>query len=138
MKYGYSLEYLLFCIVTFISYPLYIFKNKKIKIIGLVISVIIILIATIMTLFDKPVYSTEILISSDKYQFDNSCKVTMDDKSIGELSIKYIDGIDDYSIHADFVKEGKTSFTLECPNNYKKVFDLNVKINTYDVKEREE
>jgi len=128
----------LFCLATFIIYPLFIFKNKKIRIVGLIISTIIIIISTFITLTNKPVYSTQILISGNKYIFDNTCSVKIKDESIGSLSIKYEENIEDYLIQADFIKEGKTEFELECPDNYKKTFDINVKMNTYDIKEREE
>ncbi len=127
----------LFCLLTLIIYPLYIFKDKMVRILGLIISTLIIIIFTIMSFINDNVYSTEVLISGNKYQFDNTCSVTNYDESIGDLSIKLIESINDYSIHGEFKKEGKTSFVLECPE-YKKIFDLTVKNSTYDIEERAE
>jgi hypothetical protein len=124
-----------FCVLSFIIYPLCIFNNKKIKIIGLIISILIMIVFLIKCFGNKPVYNTEVLLSGNTYQFDNNCSVIINDDSIGKLSIKYIDSIEDYSVHGEFIKEGKTSFILEC-SEYKKEFDLTVKSNTYDVKER--
>ena len=127
----------LFCILTFIIYPLFIFKNKTNKIIGLIMSIILMSFSIVLSFIEKPVYSTEVLISSDTYQFDETCKLIVYDDSIGDISIKKIESIDDYAIHGEFYKEGKTAFELECPNGESIIFDLIVKRNTYDIKKRE-
>ncbi len=125
----------IFCIVTLIIYPIYIFKDK-IRIIGLIISIIILIVATFFGLKSSDGYSTDVLISGGKYTFDNNCTITVTGNNIGELSFKYIDTIDDYSIHGDFKKTGETSFILECPE-FKKTFNLVVKQNTYEINEVE-
>ena len=121
-----------------ITIGLYIFKNKKVRIVGLIVSILLIIVTTLYTLTNKTVYSTQILLSGNTYIFDDTCSVKIKDESIGSLSIRYEENIEDYLVHADFIKEGKTEFTLECPGVYKKTFDISVKLNTYDLKEREE
>ena len=39
-------------------------------------------------------------------------------------------------VHADFIKAGKTEFVLESPNGEKRVFDLSIRRDTYDVNEK--
>ena len=125
-----------FCLVTLIIYPLVIFKNKKIKLIGGIISAIIIVVMTILCFVNPPVYSTEILVNGEKYQFDDSYKVYLVDKKFGELSIKYEQGIEDWMVHAEFKRAGKTEFVLESPDGKKTVFDISIQRNTYTIKEK--
>ena len=125
----------IFCFATLIIYPLYIFKNKKIKIAGVIISSIIIIVVTIYCFLNPPVYSTQILSNGEKYQFDDTYKVYLTDKKYGELSIKYESGIEDWMVHADFKKAGTTKFILESPNGEKKIFNIKIKRDTYDVSE---
>ena len=126
----------IFYLVTLIIYPLIIFKNKKIKLIGGIISAIIIVVMTILCFVNPPVYSTEILANGEKYQFDDSYKVYLVDKKFGELSIKYEQGIEDWVVHAEFKRAGKTEFVLESPDGKKTVFDISIQRNTYTIKEK--
>ena len=125
----------IFCLITLIVYPICIFKDKKIKMTGVIISSIIIVVATIICIIKPNVYSTDILSDSD-YHFDNTYKVYIDDNKYGDLSIKYIDRIEAWMIHAEFKHAGTTKFVLEAPNGDKKTFDLTIKRDTYDVEER--
>lgn len=125
----------IFCFATLIIYPLYIFKNKKIKIAGVIISSILIAFITIYCFLKPPVYSTDILANGEKYQFDDTYKIYLTDKKYGELSIKYESGIETWMVHADFKKAGKTKFILESPNGEKKTFNIKIRRDTYDVSE---
>ena len=125
----------IFCFATLIVYPLYIFKNKKIKIAGIIISSILIAFTTIYCFLKPPVYSTDILANGEKYQFDDTYKVYLTDKKYGELSIKYESGIEDWMVHAEIKKAGKTKFILESPNGEKKTFNIKIRRDTYDVSE---
>ncbi|MBQ8891998.1 MAG: hypothetical protein IJ068_03945, partial [Bacilli bacterium] len=51
----------LFCFITMLLYPICIFNNKKVKIAGVVISILIIIVMTIMALTSKNVYNTTVL-----------------------------------------------------------------------------
>ena len=126
----------LFCISTLIIYPLYIFNNKKIKIVGIVISCIFIIVATVFNILNPPIYSTEIMSNNEEHSFDNTYKVYLVDKKYGEVSIKYFDALENYMIHAEFKKEGKTTMILESPNNEKQEYLINIKRNTYEVKKK--
>ena len=126
----------LFCIITMIIYPLYIFNNKKIKTIGLIISIILIIIVTIMGINNRPVYSTEILANNEKYTFDNTYTVSLTNNIYGDVKIIYIENIQDYMVHADFKKEGKTNMILTSKDGTKKEFILDIKIDTYRIIEK--
>ena len=126
----------MFCLVTLVIYPLVIFNNKKIKITGLIISGIIIVVMTILCFVSPPIYSTDILVNGEKYQFDDSYKAYLVDKKYGELSIKYEPGIEDWVVHAEFKKAGKTEFILESPDGKKTIYDISIRRNKYTIKEK--
>ena len=126
----------IFCISTLIIYPLAIFKNKIAKSAGITISAILIILVAIICIINPPIYSTEILSNGKKYQFDESYKVYLIDKKYGDLSIKYEAGIEDWMVHADFKKAGKTEFILESPEGKKTTFNISIRRDTYSVKEK--
>ena len=126
----------IFCIATLLIYPLYIFKNKKIKTVGVVISIIITTVMTILCFIKPTIYSTDILLSGENYKFNDTYKVYLKDKKYGDLSIKYEDGIEEWAVHAEFKKEGNTEFVLESPNGKKTTFNINIKRNTFEVQEK--
>ena len=126
----------LFCIITMIIYPLYIFNNKKIKTTGLIISIILIIIVTIMGINNRPVYSTEILSNSEAHPFDNTYTVSLTNNIYGDVKIIYIENIQDYMVHADFKKEGKTNMILTSKDGTKKEFLLDIKRDTYRIIEK--
>ncbi len=124
----------IFCIITLIIYPLAIFKNKIAKNGGLLMSGIIIIIAIISSLINPYIYRTDIISNGKKYQFDDTYKVYLTDKKYGNLSIRYEKGIEDWMVHAEFKKAGKTEFVLESPSGEKRTFDITIKRDTYKVK----
>lgn len=126
----------LFCIATMFIYPIYIFKNKKIRIIGIIISSLLIITISIYNFLNFPTYSTDVLINGDKYTFDDTYKVYLDDDKYGSVKITYIPSIEDYSVHANFKKEGTTELTLESPNGEKTKYEIVIKRDTYDINEK--
>ena len=125
----------IFCFVTLIIYPLALFKNKKIRIAGVIISSIIIIGMSLLNILNPPVYSTDLISNGEKYQFDDTYKVYLKDKKYGDLSIRYEDSFEDWMIHAEFKKAGKTSFVLESPDGDKKQFNINIRKTSYDIVE---
>ena len=121
----------IFCIVTLIIYPLAIFKNKIAKYGGLIVSVILIITVVILCIVKPPIYSTDLMSNGENYTFDNTYKVYLIDKKYGDLSIRYENGIEDWMVHADFKKAGKTKFVLESPNGEKRSFDITIQRNAY-------
>ena len=124
----------LFCIIAMILYPLYIFKNKKIQTAGITISTLLILVITTFCLLNPYVYSTELMGNNKEHKFDNTYKVYLDNPSYGKVKIKYIESIEDYMIHADLKKEGKTKLIIESPDGKKTVYDLTIKRDKYSIK----
>ena len=126
----------IFCLSTLIIYPLAIFKNKKVRIAGLIISLLIIVSMSVMCILNPPIYSTDILGNGVNYTFDDKYNVYLADDKYGKLSIRYEEGIEDYLVHAEFTKAGKTEFILESPDGSKIIFDLDIRRDTYTVKEK--
>lgn len=136
----------IFCIVTMIIYPLCIFNNKKVKITGLVISIILIAIVLILVLLNgKSSYNTTLFASgyllkstNTNLEFDDTYKVYLKDKDYGKLYIEYDERLEDYMLKAEFSKTGKTEFTIESPDGEKYVFDIDIKRDTYHIEEKKE
>ena len=126
----------LFCIGVLYIYPIYIFNNKRIKIIGTIISTILIISVTLLNLLNLPVYSTEILSNNNEHSFDSTYKVYLKDKKYGNVKIHYLNSIEDYMIHADFKKEGKTILVIENPNGEKKEYNITIRRDTYKINKR--
>ena len=108
-NFPYHLLSTVFCIVTMLLYPICIFSNKKVKVIGIIISVLIIIIMSIITLTNNTVYNTTVLTNggSAGAVFDDSYNVYLEDSSYGKVYITYNDGIEDYMINAEFKKSEK-------------------------------
>ena len=81
----------LFVVITLIIYPLALFDDKRIKYVGLGISIVLLLAFGIQPLINKPVYNTSIKCSSEKLYFDDTYKVSLDNPKLGELYIEYED-----------------------------------------------
>ena len=126
----------IFCMAALIIYPLAIFNNKKIKITGVVISGLLIISIFAICIINPPKYSTILLYNGDEYQFDDSYNVYLVDKEYGDLSIEYDERFEDWALHADFKKAGKTEFVIESPDGKKTTFDISIERSTYTIKEK--
>ena len=126
----------IFCFATLIIYPLFIFKNKKIKLVGLTISSLLIIAMTILCFMMPPVYKTDILLSGEKYNFDDTYRVYLKDSKYGTLNFRYEEGIESWAVEAHFTKAGTTDFVLESPTGEKQEFEIYIRRDTYEVKEK--
>ena len=129
----------LFCLATMIIYPLYIYKDKKIKIIGLIISILLIIVTTFFALSVKrDFYNTTVLISNTELagNFDDTYKVSLKDPEYGEVYIVYEKNIEDYMVNAKFAKTGNTELILESPDGTKVVYSLKIERSSYDIKKK--
>ena len=126
---------ILFCLTTMILYPIYIFNNKRNKIIAFIISVLIIVLFTILAFANKKVYNATLLASGsiENVTFNENCNVYLE-KDLGEVYIRYEEGIEDYLIEGNFEKAGKTNLILVDENGNKTVFELNVENDTFELK----
>ena len=132
----------LFCAATLILYPLYIFKNRRIRIAGLVLSIAILLAGTVYGVLDERshTYQTSLLSSGGsvcEVEYDDSYTVYLEDSEYGDVSIGYEEGIQDYIVRAEFKKAGDTVLVLQSPDGEQYLFDLTIGRDTYDVKPHE-
>ena len=113
-NFPYHLLSTLFCFTTLLLYPICIFNNKKIRITGIVISILIILIMSIKAINNSNVYNTTVLVNggSDGAVFDDSYKVYLEDDSFGKVFIIKDQNIEDFMVNAEFKKAGKTNIIL--------------------------
>ena len=127
----------IFCFVTMILYVIGIFRNKIALRIGLALDVILIALTIAMAVIDPMVYSTDLLVSggSTGVQFDDSYKAWME-PDLGEVSIVYEESLEDYALHVNLRKAGKTQLILEAQDGQREIFDLDVKYYTYDLTHR--
>ena len=128
---------MLFCLVTLIIYPLFIFKNKKIKITGLIISILIIIVSIFVVITGgNSTYNTTVLVSGGGagITFDDTYTVSLKDDKYGKLYIVYEENIEDYMVNAEFSKTGKTEFTLTSPSGEEYIFEITIERTSYDVK----
>ena len=123
----------LFCAAAMILYPVCIFRDKRIRIAGAAIGAAAVVALTVICLLNPPVYSTDILSSSEETPFDDTYTVAFEDSSYGDIKIVYMEEIEDYMVHADMKKAGHTSFTLESPDGKKQEFDMTIERTTYEV-----
>ena len=130
----------IFSIVTMIMYSLYIFKNKKLKIVCLVITILILLITSSIIITSKRnVYNTTILVSGGHsgLTFDDKYKVYLKDEKYGEVYIVYEKNIEDYMVNARFIKTGKTEFIIESPDGKRYIYNLEIERNSYKITKKQ-
>ena len=135
-SFPYHLLTTLFCLITLIIYPIAIFNNKKNKVVGIVISILIILVMTGLALSKPAVYNTTIFVNGEEHKFDNTYKVYLTDESFGKVYIVFEKNIDDYMVNAEFKKAGKTEVVLEAPNGEKNTYEIDIKDHTYSVNKK--
>ena len=137
-NFPYHLLSTIFCVITLLLYPISIFKNKKIKIAGTVISILILVIMTALAFLQSTSYNTTVLINGGDAGavFDDTYKVYLEDEKFGRVYIIYNDGLEDYAINAEFKKTGKTNLILEDANGNKEVFELEIKDHSYEINKK--
>ena len=128
----------LFVVASFIIYPLFLFKNKKLKYLGLSISIIVMIIFGIHPLLTPSTYETQFKCSSETLVYDDTYKAYLEDSSYGNLRIGYMDSIESYCIYASFKKPGDTKVILEDPNGHKQYFNIHIGKMTYSFDDEEQ
>lgn len=127
----------LFCAVWIILYPVAVFDDKKIQTIGAAVGGVIVAAVTVLCLMNPKVYSTEIMSNGETYQFDDTYRVYLADSKYGDVSIHYLESVEDYFVHADFKRAGKTVVTLEAPDGEKTEYDLEIYEDYYEITKRQ-
>lgn len=128
----------IFCAVTMIIYPLFIFNNKTLRIIGLVFSLVVIVAATVLVMLSgKSVYKTTVLANGGNLnvEFDETYTVSLEDETYGKVCIVYEDNIDSYMVNAEFRKTGRTRLILKSPDGNVRTFSLDIGRDTYNIEE---
>ena len=126
----------LFCVCAMLINPAAIFDSKKIRTVGLIVSAAVIAAATAACLLRPPVYSTEIMANGEKYSFDGSYSVSLEDSRFGSVEIICPEHIGDYMVHAEFKKAGKTVLTLRAPDGAETKYDLRIERDKYEITKR--
>ncbi|MCR4581446.1 MAG: hypothetical protein K5666_02920 [Bacilli bacterium] len=126
------------CMASLIIFPMYIYKNKKIKTIGIIIGVGFLVVCSIIPFMKKSNYDTQILCTSTENPIDPSWKVSFKDSKYGTVDIKEYNTNDEsfYCVHTVFVTDGDTELILEDPSGNTKVYDLHIGKNTYTLNEK--
>ena len=132
----------LFCAATLIIYPLFIFKDRRIRIAGLILSILILIAGSVYGFLDKRshTYNTSFLSSGGDtcgIEYDDSYKVYLEDASFGEVHIGYEEGIECYLVYASFEKVGDTTLVLESPEGEKYYYDMTIGRDTYNITPRQ-
>ena len=120
----------LFCAAAMIIYPIAIFTDKKIKTVGALIGVALVIALTVIGIMKPPIYSTEIMGSSEEYAFDDTYKVSLADEEYGDVEVIYIESIENYMVHAEFKKAGETVLIMESHDGEKKEYNLIIEKDT--------
>ena len=126
-----------FCAVTMIVYPLGVFEKKPLRVAGVIVSVVLLVAATVLVLAaGKTAYETDILANggSDGARFDDTYTVELADPAYGTVEIRYEEGIEDYMVHAAFTKTGSTELIFTAPDGTKQVFAIEIGRDTYDIR----
>ena len=126
----------LFCAAAMIIYPIMLFNNKKIKLIGAIISSLIIISITTLVVLKPYRYSTDLFSEIDTKEITKDYQVSLKDKKYGDVYIDYIKEIESYIIHADFKKNGKTELIVKTPEGQMKKYNLTIEMDTYKLEEK--
>ena len=134
-NFPYHLLSTLFCVITMLIYPNFIFEDKKIKITGTIISTLIIIAMTIIALFNNTTYKTTLLSNGGDAGavFDDTYKAYLEDDRFGRVYIVKDENLEDYMLNAEFRKAGKTNVIIESASGDKQIFEINIKSNSYEI-----
>ena len=121
----------LFCVAAMILYPIILFSDKKIRIIGAAVSSAIVIGILIFVLLNPYRYSTEILCEVDNKELTNEYQVFLKDRKYGEVYID--DSTGTYVVRGDFKKRGKTKLIVITPEGETKEYDLRIERDTYEI-----
>ncbi len=125
----------LFCLIALFVYVNYIFKNKKVRLLGNIICIIICITAITLGYKYRHTYNVILKFSSEELYFDDTYDVSFSDDQYGPVDIELYDLGDEkvYIINATFIKSGKTTMILK-NDQHQYTFDLIIYDNTYELK----
>lgn len=128
----------IFCAATLILYPLCIFQNRKLRQAGLVMSLLILLVFSVLGLRGavSNTYETDLLLSGGEtagIEFDDSWTASLEDERFGSVSIRYEEAIESYTVHASLTKTGSTRLTLRSPSGDSYVYAADIQRHSYEI-----
>lgn len=129
----YHLLTTIFCFITIILYSLCIFNNRKIRIVSVIISIVIIVAATFIAYSNRITYKINISSDTAGIEFNDKCNVYLEDSNLGNIHIEYSYVMETYIISATFTRAGKTHIILEDENGNRSSYEITVKSDNYSV-----
>ncbi len=130
----------LFCAAAVLLFPQAIFRDKRIRIAGLALSLAILAGAGFLALREgRSYYNTDLLLSGSEtcgMEYDDSYRVSLADESYGTVSIEYQENIETWLIRASFAKTGRTELILESPDGERTAYDLEIRRSSYTVERK--
>jgi hypothetical protein len=130
----------IFCAATLILYPLAIFQNKKLRIAGLAVSLVILAGMSFFSLREeRSFYDTHLLPSDSEIcgvEYDESWSASLADESYGEVEIEYMESIECSIVHAKFARTGHTQLILTSPEGEQYVYELEIQRSSYHVERK--
>lgn len=136
----YHLLSAIFCAVTVLLYPVAVFRNKKIKYVGLIIGAVLLIGATLPSVVGhRSTYETMILTSADSGEeyFDDSYTAALEDEAYGTVTLDYYEEFDCYVVNASFTKRGETKLIVTSPEGEKVEYNVSIGNNTYSLNRAE-
>ena len=126
----------IFCAVVIILFALYIFKDKKIRNIALIIAICILIVFTVLAFTQgQNYYETDLMMAGDSNpDFDETYTAEFVDPDYGTCEIMYEPQLECYKLHVKFTKQGETKCVLKAPDGTEYVYDLIIGRSTYNIK----
>ena len=128
---------LLVCLFTMFASSLFIFRNRKARLICLILSIALTVGSVIYAVLEPARYNTTVMVSEGSLgvKFDDTYRARLEDPSHGEVHITYNGGIESYMLNAEFTKAGHTVLYLEAPDGTVRAFALDIGTSSCDVAE---
>ncbi len=125
-----------FCAGAMLLYPNVLFHNKKIRLIGTIISALLIVGITINTFIHPFIYDTDFGMTVDGESLTQAYTVSLADPKYGDVSVEYHESLDSYMVHGDFTKKGKTELIVQTPDGKTVRYDFVIGFQTYEITEK--
>jgi len=135
-SYPYYILIVLFCIVMPYVYIFNIFSSKKVRIVGSVISTLLIIVSTVLCLMSSYTYKTSFISSVNGKDINEDYKVSLKDSKYGDVKIVYSESLEGYIVEAEFKRPGKTKFIIETPEGEKIEYNLEIFKDKYILEEK--
>ncbi len=126
----------IFCVGMMLLYPNVLFCNKKIKIVGTLVSAVLILGIALFVMAKPYRYSADLLSTVDGKDVTPKYSVRLEDDSFGDVSVMEADSEGFCLVRAEFRKRGKTELIVMSPEGEEHRYDLAVELQSYELSEK--